>query len=212
MKGTDKKNKPGRSWGWGGGCASGRKYAKWDFHFIKRLLERLTALQRDKRRTWGTGKREGRLPSRTDLTPTPGPKPSLYKIQKQRDEIRNPSLASVQHNQSCPAATGAQQPPGYFRSRTALCSLGQDLLLFFFFFFAVTTSSCSFTALQNYFITHPPCGLHPWIIPQYFAITIKNGTVFFLAAGLSYSDMTHYIIHSGSCVFLCGPCHLQYNK
>lgn len=117
-----------------GGCASGRKCAKWDFHFIKRLLERLTALQRDKRRTWGTGKREGRLPSRTDLTPTPGPKPSLYKIQKQRDEIRNPSLASVQHNQSCPAATGAQQPPGYFRSRTALCSLGQDLLLFFFFF------------------------------------------------------------------------------
>lgn len=79
--------------GWEGGCASGRKCAKWDFHFIKRLLERLTALQRDKRRTWGTGKREERLPSRTDLTPTPRPNPSLYKIQKRRDEIRNPSLA-----------------------------------------------------------------------------------------------------------------------
>lgn len=135
MKGTDKKNldTPG-GWRMGGWwCASGRKCAKWDFCFIKRLLKRLTALQRDKRRTWGTEQREERLPSRTDLTPTPRPNPSLYKIQKRRDEIRNPSLASVQHNQSCPAATSAQQPPGYFRSRTALCSLGQDLLLSFFF-------------------------------------------------------------------------------
>lgn len=79
----------------------------------------------------------------------------------------------LQYNQTYPAATGAQQPPGYFRSRTALCSLGRDLLFCRFNFLLL------YSALQNYFISHTPRGLYSWIIPQCCAVPIKM-EMFFL--------------------------------
>lgn len=102
----------------------------------------------------------------------------------------------LQHNQSCPAATGARQPPGYFRSRTALCSLGQELLLL-----QLQLPPVLFTASKNDFITHS-LSLGPLFLVYTTILCLynKHGSVFlfFLAPGPLYSDSPHHSFRESS--------------
>lgn len=78
-------------------------------------------MQRDNIQAWAA---DSRLLSQPELTSTPKTK-SINKIQRQSDEIRNPPVPSIQT--VLPCSDQLWKALGYFRSRTALNTLGQHL-------------------------------------------------------------------------------------